>query len=63
MMWCEAYQWVEDLVGEVFGCVVQVGRDPHDRVERNIGLVNLGLAEETWAGGCRGLEMDGTLVC
>ena len=29
----------------------------HDRAERNIGLVNLGLTEETWAGGCRGLEM------
>ena len=27
------------------------------RAERNIGLVNLGLTEETWAGGCRGLEM------
>ena len=54
---CVAYQWVEDL-GEVSGCVVLWGTPGrHDRAERNIGLVNLGLTEETWAGGCRGLEM------
>ena len=53
----QAYQWVEDL-GEVSGCVVCWGTpERHDRAERNIGLVNFGLTEETWAGGCRGLEM------
>ena len=57
MMWCAAYQWVEDL-GEVSGCVVcwgTLGR--HNGAERNIGLVNLGLTEETWTGGCKGLQM------
>ena len=60
MMQWEAYQWVEDLC-EVSGCVVGWGTPGrHNRAERNIGLVNLGLTEEPWAGGaggCRGLEI------
>ena len=51
MVWSVAYQRVENL-GEVLGGVVGGATSSgYDEPEWDIGLVNFGLAEESWASG------------